>query len=85
MEGLASSLAQPQQQQPNPSAAGPMPTVDEVVALLLQGIDPEKLEAQGIPVELILEAITIIEQQMAAENAQQGPQGGGLASSMAGM
>jgi len=86
MQGLAQSIAQPQGQQPQQPGAG-LPTVDEVVQLLMQGIDPAELEAQGIPPELIIQAIQIIEQQMAAEAqapAQQDPMGGGLASQMLG-
>lgn len=83
MDGLASSLAQ--QPQGSPSAAGLMPSLEEVVALLMQGTDPQKLEDMGIPVELIMEAISVIEQQMAMEQQQQPNTGGGLAQSMAGM
>jgi hypothetical protein len=84
MEGLASSMAQPQQAQPQ--AAGGMPSVDEIVALLMEGIPPEELEKMGIPQELIMQAIQMLEQQMAAQQQQQaqGPQGAGLAQSMVG-
>ncbi len=50
--------------------------------LLMQGVPPEELEESGIPPELIMEAIQIIEQQMAAEDQQAAPapeMGGGLA------
>ena len=90
MQGLAQSMAQPQGQQqvqqPQQSGAG-LPSVDEVVQLLMQGIDPAELEAQGIPPELIIQAIQIIEQQMEAEaqaSPQQDPMSGGLASQMLG-
>lgn len=82
MEGLASSMA-PQQAQPQ--AAGPMPSVDEVMALLMEGVPPEELEKMGIPQELIMQAITMLEQQMAAQQQQQPAQmGGGLAQEMVG-
>ena len=81
MDGLAASMVQPQQA-PAQSMEG-MPSVDEIVALLMQGIAPEELEAQGIPPELIMEAISMLEQQMAAEQQAQSQQmGGGLAQSM---
>lgn len=83
MEGLASSLAQ--QPQTSPSQVGPVPSLQEVVALLMQGTDPSKLEEMGVPVELIMEAISVIEQQMAAEKQQSAQNDGGLASSLAGM
>lgn len=54
-----------------------LPTVEEVMALLMQGIDPQALVDQGIPPELIMEAVSMLEQQMAAESAQ--TSGGGLA------
>lgn len=88
MEGLASSMAQPQQPQQAPGAGGQMPTVEELVALLMEGIPPEELEKMGVPPEMIMEAITILEQQMAAQ--QQAPaqpqqsQGGGLAQQLVG-
>ena len=88
MEGLASSMAQPQQPQQAPGAGGgQMPTVEEIIALLMEGIPPEELEKMGVPPEMIMEAIAILEQQMAAQ--QQAPtqpqQGqGGLAQQMVG-
>lgn len=84
-QGLAQSIAQPQQAPQQ--MGGQMPTVDEIVALLMEGVPPEELEKMGIPPELIMEAITMLEQQMAAQQqpapAQQA--GGGLAQQMAGM
>ncbi len=44
-----------------------IPTVEEVVALLMQGADPQKLIEMGVPQELIMQAIQIIEQQLAAQ------------------
>tara|TARA_R110000744_G_scaffold147612_8_gene260599 strand:+ start:102 stop:359 length:258 start_codon:yes stop_codon:yes gene_type:complete len=82
MEGLASSMAQ--QAPVQPQQAGQMPTVEEVIALLMEGTPPEELEKMGIPPELIMEAITILEQQLAAQQQQEQPQqmGGGLAQQM---
>lgn len=74
MQGLADSMVAEQ-------GAGQMPTVEEVIALLMEGVPPEELEKQGIPQELIMQAIQIIEQQMSAQQTQdpQPQMGGGLA------
>ncbi len=77
-QGLAASVAQQAPQQ----GGGQVPSVDEIIQLLMQGVPPEELEESGIPPELIMEAIQIIEQQMAAEDQQAAPapeMGGGLA------
>ncbi len=91
MNGLANELAgQPQQaMQPQQAPQQGMPTVEQVIELLMQGADPEELVAQGVPPELIMEAIAIIEQQMGAQQQQapqQAPvnQEAGLAQSMMG-
>lgn len=78
MEGLAQSMAQPAQ----PNMQGAMPTVEQIVALLMQGIDPQKLVEQGIPPEMVMEAIQLLEQQMAA---QQSPDQGLAAQAAGGM
>ena len=80
MEGLAQSMAQPQGQ----AMGGQLPTVDEIVALLMEGIAPEELEAQGVPPELIMQAIQILEQQMAQQQAPAQQMGGGLAQQLVG-
>lgn len=84
MAGLAEQMAGPAPA-PQQVQGQAMPSVDEIVALLMQGIPPEELVAMGIPEELLMQAITLLEQQMAAEQAaaQQGPQG--LAGSMIGV
>ncbi len=85
MEGLAASMVQ-QPQQP-PQAMGQMPSVDEVAAMLMEGVPPEELEKMGIPPELIMQAIELLEQQMGAQSQQQQPapqMGGGLAQSVVG-
>ena len=92
MDGLAASMA-------GPTAQGQrMPTVEEVAALLMQGVDPQELLNAGIPEELIVQAITLLEQQLAAQQgapmqpapgpsipAGQEMAGGGLAQAMSGM
>jgi len=81
-QGLAASMAQQAPQQDG----GQLPSVDEVIQLLMEGTPPEKLESMGIPPELIMQAIQIIEQQMAQEDQQAAaPQmGGGLAQQVVG-
>ncbi len=47
-----------------PGAGSGQPiTVEEIAALLAQGITPEELQAAGVPVELIKEAIAMLNQQ----------------------
>jgi hypothetical protein len=74
-------------------------TVEEVVQLLMKGVQPQELVDAGVPLELIEKAVAIIKQQMQAQGGQApAPQGGqpaapqegqgmgqGLASKMAGM
>lgn len=82
-QGLAGmSAGQPQGQMPQ----GPgqqMPTVEEVIDMLeevidmlLQGAKPEELVQMGIPEELIMQAMQMLQNQAAPEQ--------GLASSVAG-
>lgn len=92
MDGLAASMA-------GPAAQGQqMPTVEEVAALLMQGVDPQELLNAGIPEELIMQAIAFLEQQMVAQQggamqptpgpstpAGQAMSGGGLAQAIGGM
>jgi hypothetical protein len=80
-QGLAASMAQQAPQ----AGSQQMPTVEEVIKLLMEGVPPEELEQMGIPPELIMQAIQVLEQQMAQQQqGQQAPQemGGGLAQEM---
>jgi len=83
MEGLAQQMAgapaQQMAQQMAPQGGGQdeMAMIQQIVEMLMQGADPEQLVQQGVPPELIMAAIEMLEQQLAA---QQGPQG--LAQSM---
>lgn len=63
--------------------AGQMPSVEEIAALLAQGITPEELKAAGVPMQLIEQAMAMLQGSM----PQQGPQAGGLAeqAAMSGM
>lgn len=81
MDGLAGAMAAPQQA-PQGMQGGQMPTVDEVVALLMQGIPPEELIQMGVPEQLLMEAIAILEQEMAAQSAAQQAAPEGLANSL---
>ena len=60
-QGLAQQGAQAQQQQ----------MLDQVVQMLMQGMSPEELQAQGVPAQLIQTAMQIVEQQQ----GQMQPQG----------
>lgn len=62
MNGLAQAMAQGAQQG--------LPTVEEVAAMLAQGADSRELVQAGIPQELVMQAIQMLEQAMAAEQTQ---------------
>lgn len=79
MDGLAQKMAQDQPAAPEQEG---MPTVEQVIQLLMEGMDPEEMVKMGIPAELVMQAIQIIEKQMAA---QQSPQQGLAAQSVGGM
>lgn len=86
-QGLAQSMVGAPTQAPQQQNG--LPTVEEIIELLMQGVDPQELVKQGVPPELIMQAIEIIEQQMAAEEgqqmqAQQAPAPQGLAQSIIG-
>jgi len=54
-------------------------TVEEVIQLLMSGKNPQELAEAGVPVEIIKQAIQIIQQQVQEQQAQdQMPQQGGL-------
>lgn len=71
MDGLAANMA-------GPSAQGQLPTVEEIAQLLMQGVDPRELLQAGIPEQLIMEAIALLEQQMGSGQAPMGPDGGAI-------
>ena len=69
--GLAAGTAQEMGQQSGvPGGTAQMPTVEEVAQYLMQGITPEQLAQAGVPVELIEQAIAMLQQQMAAQGGQ---------------
>lgn len=77
MKGLAESMAGNTQTDP----------VEKIIELLLGGVTPEELVEKGVPTELIMQAIEILEQQVMAQNSgqqmqPQAPQG--LAQAMVG-
>lgn len=81
MTGLANQLAGPTPQ----GQQVVMPTIDEIMALLMQGIDPQALIQQGIPSEMVMEAVAMLEQQMAAQQqAPIDPNSAGLAQGLVG-
>jgi hypothetical protein len=69
--GLAQSMsvdpAQAQGQQQGPD----MEMIEQIIELLMDGADPEELVKQGIPPELIMQAIDVLEQQLAAQQGGQ--------------
>lgn len=71
MEGLAQQMAGAPAQQQAPQVDAQM--IEQIIQLLMQGVDPEELVKQGIPPEVIMQAIEILEQQMAAQGQQQAP------------
>jgi hypothetical protein len=72
MEGLSQQMAGGMQQ-PMGQQGQMMPTVQEVAALLMQGIPPEELMKMGVPQEVIMQAIEMIEAQMAQEQMAVAP------------
>lgn len=80
MNGLASQGMQQGQEQ-----GGNEEIVEQIVKLLQQGVTPEELIKKGVPKELIMQAIQILQQNSAQQNgAGQMPsqvQGSGLAQS----
>ena len=41
----------------------PMRDVDQIVAMLMQGVTPQELVQQGVPKELVMQAMEIVSQQ----------------------
>ena len=83
--GLASMYAEeqgmemtPMQQKVAPASV-PVPTVEELVALLKQGITPQELIQQGVPAEMIEQAIALLQQEVQNGQPQGQPMQGGLA------
>ena len=66
--GLAAGTAQEMGQQSGvPGGTGQQISIEEVMQYLMQGITPEQLVQAGVPVELIEQAIAMLQQQMAAQ------------------
>lgn len=82
MQGLAQQMAGAPAQGQQPQAD--MQMIEQIIQLLMDGVDPQELVQQGIPPEVIMQAIDILEQQLAQQGqAQQQPQmQQGLAQSM---
>lgn len=79
MEGLAQQMAQPAMPQEQTQEVAIM---EKIIQLLMEGMDPEEIVKMGVPPEIVMEAITLMEQQMAA---QQSPEQGLAARSVGGM
>lgn len=82
-QGLAQTMGGMQQgMQDNPQAL-----VQEVVQMLMQGVSPDEIVAQGVPMEIVRQAVEIVlaqEQQMATTQAPPATDAG-LAMTMGGM
>jgi hypothetical protein len=79
MEGLAQQMAQPAMPQEQTQEVAIM---QKIIQLLMEGMDPEEIVKMGVPPEIVMEAIAMMEQQMAA---QQSPDQGLAAQSAGGM
>ena len=76
-QGLAAQAMQQEAQ-----GQGQMPTVEQIIQLLMEGRTPEELIQAGVPQELVEQAMMIIQQEMQAQ--QQAPQNQGGLAAMAG-
>ena len=65
----------------------PEQMIQQVVQMLMEGVDPEQLVQQGVPIEVIQAAIEIImaQEQQAQNNTSTPATQGGLAATSAGM
>lgn len=75
-QGLAGMSAGQMPGQMPQESGQQIPTVEEVIDMLLQGAKPEELVQMGIPEELIMQAMQMLQKQSAPEQ--------GLASAVAG-
>ena len=75
-QGLAGMSAGQMPGQMPQESGQQIPTVEEVIDMLLQGAKPEELVQMGIPEELIMQAMQMLQRQSAPEQ--------GLASAVAG-
>ena len=60
------------------SAQAGQQDVQQVIELLMKGATPEELLQMGIPEQVIMEAIQMLKQAQAQQEAQQQPQSGGM-------
>lgn len=66
-EGLAARAVQPQ---PGMGQQAPQVSVEEVIQLLMQGVDPEVLVQKGVPMEIVRQAVEMILAQEQQAQAQ---------------
>jgi len=50
-------------QGPQAAPQGQMPTVEQIVELIMQGMEPDELLEQGVPEELVMAAMDMISKQ----------------------
>lgn len=70
MAGLAEQSAGMGQGAMQPKGPSTAMGVEEVAQLLMQGVEPEELLEQGIPAEVIQQAIQMLMQQAQQQSAQ---------------
>lgn len=68
-DGLAYQMAQP-----NPVEG--IPGIEEVIQLLIDGANPEELLQMGIPEEVIMQAMQVLEQQLASQSQEPATEAG---------
>ncbi len=71
MDGLAGSVAQPQQ-------GDQEALLQEIIQLLMKGVSPDELVAQGVPQELVAKAVQIVlaeQEQAPVEQVPSTPSG----------
>ena len=66
-----------EQQRSQMSAQAGQQNVQQVIELLMKGATPDELLQMGIPEQVIMEAIQMLKQAQAQQEAQQ-PQSGGM-------
>ncbi len=74
--GLGGPMAGAEQLPGNVGASGEQDMLDSIIELLLDGVDPEELLQNGVPIELIEQAMQIILQQHGQAGRQPGMEPG---------
>lgn len=59
MQGLAQAMAQPQ--------GADVVTIEQVIQMLMQNVDPDQIVEMGVDPRMVVEAINIVEQKLTAQ------------------